>query len=75
MATQPTFTHAELMQLWHAISQAIENTEGEENDPALQTCLAAREKLDAYAARPAEMTPEQRANAQRAYLLETGGWS
>lgn len=48
----PTFTHAELISLWEAISQYVENAEcGEDLDGvAPPPAVAARDKLDAYVA-------------------------
>lgn len=43
---KPEFTHTELMSLWHAISQFIENTDEEIYD--VSVARTAREKLDDY---------------------------
>lgn len=43
---KPNFTHAELMQLWHAISQYVDNTDEEIYDTSI--AREARSKLDDY---------------------------
>lgn len=44
MNKRPEFTHAELIQLWHAISEMAATSRATANDPM----LTAREKLDDY---------------------------
>lgn len=48
----PEFTHSELMQLWHAVSQYVENWDQEELETAptlaYKVALRARGKLDEY---------------------------
>src|SRR5262245_10590203 len=57
--TPPGFEHIELMQLWHAISQYIENDELDTLPPGAKAAAeSAREKLDGYVAAMAEQCSE-----------------
>lgn len=43
----PTFDHTELVHLWEAITQYVDNHEGGDDD-APPSAVSAREKLDLY---------------------------